>query len=752
MPPSEQDPDSFEPVIVDGVPAGAPIDVITPRRFFDLGERMMTRVHKMSEDTSDYVVSLRKWLAYDEVIESVTGWADRDGITVTNVVYSDIAVQLWLASGEDEGRYIVQLEVVTSDNRRLDLKFTVTTEGDHTVVLLSSQSLTFPATQVGAVSSSKQVVLTNVGSDALTITGIAASGDFVQTNNCGSSLAAGASCTINVVFGPSTIGQRTGTLAITTLSAPVKSVLLTGPAYQSVITISISDAVLVTEDVITISISDAVLVTVSDAVGMLAVSPSSLSFGPIDVDADSSAMQITVTNTGDALVAISDVQVIGMFSATDDYDGALSQDESFTIDVVFSPTSAGAKAGSIVITSDASNDPVTVPLSGTGAVEGITALSRLHTAGNQILNEDDEPVRLKSVNWFGAEGSNYTPHGTWGRPYKTSVISGVSTLGIIDQIADMGFNCIRLPFSGDFCTEGRMPASISEYHNPDLAGLTAIEVFDKLIDYCLSKGIYVVLDHHRRTAGAGADGTPVSESYTEEDWIANWEMMAERYAEHTAVIGADLHNEPHSLDWAPWVAYAEACGDAIHAIAPEWLIFVEGVGSYDEVSYWWGGQLAGVADLAVALTLPNKLVYSPHEYGQSVAVQSWLDYDSSPAPDGWPDNLYAVWNAAWGFIFEEEIAPIWIGEFGGFFGYDGSGAETKPHSAPERQWLAELCKYLNGDFDGDDDSDLGVGDVGMSFAYWSFNPNSGDTGGLLLDDWITPQSGKLALLAPLLED
>jgi endoglucanase len=68
---------------------------------------------------------------------------------------------------------------------------------------------------------------------------------------------------------------------------------------------------------------------------------------------------------------------------------------------------------------------------------------------------------------------------------------------------------------------------------------------------------------------------------------------------------------------------------------------------------------------------------------------------------------------------------VLLGEFG-----------TTLQTASDQQWLASLVDYL--------------GDTGISFAYWSFNPNSGDTGGLVQDDWTTPQSAKLAALAPLL--
>jgi endoglucanase len=369
---------------------------------------------------------------------------------------------------------------------------------------------------------------------------------------------------------------------------------------------------------------------------------------------------------------------------------------------------------------------------------------RLATYGNQFINSDGLAVRLRSVNWFGAEGTNFTPHGTWARRYTD----------ILDDIAAMGFNCIRLPFSGDFSNASLAPpgTSFDADLNPEFVGLTSLEIFDLIIDYAGNVGLFVVLDHHRATAGNGADGSPVQLGYTIQSWLDTWAAMAARYADNLTVIGADVHNEPHSLDWATWAGYAEQCGNAIHAVAPEWLIFVEGVGEYGGESYWWGGQLKGVSSRPVSLSQSNKLAYSPHEYGVSVGEQAWLKSSSNTSVANWPNNLYAVWQNAWGFIYEQAIAPIWVGEFGGHFGVDGSGTVgAMPNGTYESEWVAELCKYLNGDLNGDGIRDIASTDQGMSFSYWSYNPNSGDTGGLMQDDWITRQTVKLSLIDPVLD-
>src|SRR4029077_4091794 len=79
---------------------------------------------------------------------------------------------------------------------------------------VSPHSLTFSPQTVGTTSKPKKVTLTNTGSALLQITGISTSGDFAQTHTCTSTLEAGAACTIEVTFHPTTTGTLTGSLTI----------------------------------------------------------------------------------------------------------------------------------------------------------------------------------------------------------------------------------------------------------------------------------------------------------------------------------------------------------------------------------------------------------------------------------------------------------------------------------------------------------------------------------------------------------
>ena len=87
-------------------------------------------------------------------------------------------------------------------------------EREQPAVSLSPTSLNFDSQLVGTTSAAQPVTLSNSGNALLTINDISTSGDYAQTNDCASSLAAGASCTINVTFTPTASGSRSGMLTI----------------------------------------------------------------------------------------------------------------------------------------------------------------------------------------------------------------------------------------------------------------------------------------------------------------------------------------------------------------------------------------------------------------------------------------------------------------------------------------------------------------------------------------------------------
>lgn len=80
---------------------------------------------------------------------------------------------------------------------------------------LSPRQLSFAGSAVGTTTAPQTVVLTNNGNSTMTIASITVSGDFAQTNDCGLSIDAGASCTITVTFTPTATGAESGQILIT---------------------------------------------------------------------------------------------------------------------------------------------------------------------------------------------------------------------------------------------------------------------------------------------------------------------------------------------------------------------------------------------------------------------------------------------------------------------------------------------------------------------------------------------------------
>jgi hypothetical protein len=99
--------------------------------------------------------------------------------------------------------------------------------------------MTFATELVGTTSPAQSITLSNYGTTTVNITGITVTTDFGETDNCGSSLVSGASCTVNVTSTPTATGFVTGTLSVTD-SAPgtPQTVSLSGSGTTSNLTLT----------------------------------------------------------------------------------------------------------------------------------------------------------------------------------------------------------------------------------------------------------------------------------------------------------------------------------------------------------------------------------------------------------------------------------------------------------------------------------------------------------------------------------
>jgi hypothetical protein len=96
-------------------------------------------------------------------------------------------------------------------------------------VCVSPASLNFAAETATTTSEPMTVTLTNDGSDTLDITTIASSGPYAETNTCGSSISAGANCTISVTFSPASAGNLGGSVTVTDNAAGLSGAIQTIP-------------------------------------------------------------------------------------------------------------------------------------------------------------------------------------------------------------------------------------------------------------------------------------------------------------------------------------------------------------------------------------------------------------------------------------------------------------------------------------------------------------------------------------------
>ena len=221
-------------------------------------------------------------------------------------------------------------------------------------VTLTPASVNFGNQTVNTPSSLQPVTLTNNQSTSLTISSVAASGDYSQTNNCGASIPANSTCTINVVFTPTTTGTRTGTLTVTD----------NGPG----------------------SPQSASLTGVGVAAGSVTLSPTSLNFGNQTVGTPSTAQSVTLTNSQSASLTISSIAVSGDYSQTNNCGTSVPGNGSCTINVVFTPTATGTRTGTLTVTDNGPGSPQTASLTGVGVAAGSVTLSPTSlNFGNQTV-------------------------------------------------------------------------------------------------------------------------------------------------------------------------------------------------------------------------------------------------------------------------------------------------------------------------------------------------------------------------------
>jgi hypothetical protein len=235
-------------------------------------------------------------------------------------------------------------------------------------VSLSALGVNFGSLSTGSSSSPQSITLTNTGGGVVTISGVAVSGEFTETNNCGTSVAIGSSCTINVIFAPTSSGTRSGTLSISD----------NAPGSPQMVTLSGTG---VEEPAVSLA-------------------PASVTFSSQTVGTASGSQSVTLTNRGNATLAIAGITASGDFTQTNNCGRSVAIGSSCTITVIFDPTGSGTRSGTLRILDNAPGSPQMVSLSGTGAPAepAVSVAPASVTFPGQPVGTSSTPQRITLAN------------------------------------------------------------------------------------------------------------------------------------------------------------------------------------------------------------------------------------------------------------------------------------------------------------------------------------------------------------------
>jgi len=253
-----------------------------------------------------------------------------------------------------------------------------------TTASVAPAALTFAGQVFGTTSAALPVTLKNTGGLALVPGAIAMSGDFSETDNCqDTSVNAGASCTIQVMFTPTATGSRSGQMTI---------------------------AANIVGGQLTVDLSGTGL-----AAGDVTLTPASVSFGQVEVGTTSAPLQVEAGNSSGAAIAVTALTITAPFSISSNSCGttSLAANTDCQLMVQFSPTATGPATGTLTLTDGVGTQ--TVALSGTGAAPptDVLGMSSLTFPGTitgllsapltvSLTNNGDLPLTAIAISASGA--------------------------------------------------------------------------------------------------------------------------------------------------------------------------------------------------------------------------------------------------------------------------------------------------------------------------------------------------------------
>ena len=325
----------------------------------------------------------------------------------------------------------------------------------------------------------------------------------------------------------------------------------------------------------------------------------------------------------------------------------------------------------------------------------------------EVVDMNGNPVWMTGVNWFGYNVGSQVFDGAW----------SANVHHCLDLIADHGFNLLRVPMSTQILLQWKNGEpdpiiKLNEYENPELTvegvvGGTpkySFDIWNQVVEWCREDGIKIMMDVHCATTNAAGHNYALwyDDNYSEEDWLEALSWFSNYYKDDDTILAIDLKNEPHgktddgifakwdgSSDKNNWRYAAEKGAKACLDENPNLLIMVEGIEVYPKfeegeswashsVDYsrypwspyhgaWWGANFRGVRDYPVNLgEHQSQLVYSPHDYGPEVYKQDWFYLDDPSKTFTRETLLDDYWRDTWAYLVEENIAPLLMGEWGGW--------------------------------------------------------------------------------------
>jgi len=198
-------------------------------------------------------------------------------------------------------------------------------------VSMSPTAVQYGTLQVGSTSQPQAVVLRDMGSASLAISSITATGDFSETDNCATGLPAAGSCTLSVTFAPTASGSRSGSVVIQDATGSSHIISLNGTGSGPAVTLT----------------------------------PTSMTFASQSLGTSSTAQTVTLTNTGNSALSISNTQVSGTFSQTNNCPAALAPASNCQFQIVFAPVAGGNPSGALTITDNGQGGSQSISLTGT---------------------------------------------------------------------------------------------------------------------------------------------------------------------------------------------------------------------------------------------------------------------------------------------------------------------------------------------------------------------------------------------------